>query len=150
MHPRISTRGPVGPFGHQSVRPPITPVQKPRFLAVFGLGEILYWIKWSTNMFWESPLLLSRFICQFVHLSLHSCHMFNTRRDTVRTHRCPVELFCRWSTNDYRDKNLNRALKEIDQAVKQKTYPRQKPYNAITIDITNVIGYVFQHNTACA
>ena len=34
----------------------------------------------------------SRFICLFVHVSLHICHMFNTRRDTAQTHRCPVGL----------------------------------------------------------
>ena len=86
-----SVRPSVLPSVRPSVRPSITPVQKPRFSAVFGLGEILYWFKRSTNEFWESPLLLSRFICQFVHLSFRSCHMFNTRRDTVWTHRCPVE-----------------------------------------------------------
>ena len=26
------------------------------------------------------------------HLSLHICHMFKTRRDTARAHRCPVGL----------------------------------------------------------
>ena len=31
-------------------------------------------------------------VCPSVHLSLHICHMINTRRDTVRTHRCPVGL----------------------------------------------------------
>ena len=77
------------------VHPSITPVQKPHFSAVFGYGEILLflcWIKWSTNMFWEPPLLLCRFICLFVHLSLHICNMFNSHRDTVRTHRYPVGL----------------------------------------------------------
>ena len=88
MRPSIFIRVSVGP----SVRPSVTPVQKPRFSAVFGQGEILYRIKWSTNMFWESPLLLSRFIWQFVRLTLHSCHMFITRRDTVWTHRCPIGL----------------------------------------------------------
>ena len=38
MRPRISIRGSVRP----SVRWSITPVQKPRFLAVFGHKEILY------------------------------------------------------------------------------------------------------------
>ena len=90
MRPRISIRGSVRP----SVRRSVTPVQKPRFPDVFGRGEILYWIKWSTNVFWEPPLLLCRFICLFVHLSLHLSHMFsakfNTHGDTVQTHHCPV------------------------------------------------------------
>ena len=75
-----------------SVRPSVTPVQKPRFLAVFGHGEIIQRNNWSTNMFWEPPLLLSRIPRLFVYLSLHICHMINTRSDTVRTHRCPVGL----------------------------------------------------------
>ena len=33
-----------------------------------------------------------RFFCLFVQLSLHICHMFNTRRATARTHLCPVGL----------------------------------------------------------
>ena len=37
------------------------------------------------SWFWEPPLLLHRFICPFVHLSLHKCHIFRTHRDTVRT-----------------------------------------------------------------
>ena len=100
MRPRISiigwVRPSVGPSVRPSVRPSVgpsvTPVQKPRFSAVFGHGEILHWNKWSTNMFWEPPLLLSRFTRLFVHLSLRICHMINTRRDTVRTHLCPVGL----------------------------------------------------------
>ena len=36
-------------------------------------------------MFTEPPLLLSRFIHLFVHLSLYIRHMINTLRDTVRT-----------------------------------------------------------------
>ena len=51
---RISIRGSVRP----SVRMSVTQVQKPRFSIVFGHCEILYWNKWSTNMFWEPPLLL--------------------------------------------------------------------------------------------
>ena len=43
-------------------------------------------------MFWEPPLLLSRSTRLFVHPSLHICHMIDTRKDTVRTHRCPVGL----------------------------------------------------------
>ena len=43
-------------------------------------------------MFLEPPLLLSHFTRSFVHLSLHIFHMINTRRDTARTHRCPVRL----------------------------------------------------------
>ena len=43
-------------------------------------------------MIWEPPLLLSRFTHRFVHPSLHICHMIDTRKDTVRTHRCPVGL----------------------------------------------------------
>ena len=96
MRPRISIRGfvrpSVRPSVGPSVRPSVTPVQKPRFSAVFGHGEILHWNKWSTNMFWEPPLLLSCFTRLFVHLSLRICHMINTRRDTVRTLLCPVGL----------------------------------------------------------
>ena len=55
----------------------VMPVPKPRFAAVFGHGEILYWNKWSTNMIWEPPLLLSRFTRLFVHLSFTSYHMIN-------------------------------------------------------------------------
>ena len=40
-------------------------------------------------MFLEPPL---HFTSLFVHLSPHICHMINTRRDTARTHRCPVGL----------------------------------------------------------
>ena len=72
--------------------PSVACVQKPHFPDVFGHGEILYWNKWSTNVLWEPPLLLCHFIGLFVHLSLHIWHMFNTHRDTVRTHRCPVGL----------------------------------------------------------
>ena len=36
--------------------------------------------------------VLSRLPRLFVHLSLHICHMINTRRDIVRTHHCPVGL----------------------------------------------------------
>ena len=43
----------------------VTQVLRPRFLAVFGHNKILYWIKWSTNRFWEPPLLLLSF-----HLSV--------------------------------------------------------------------------------
>ena len=32
----------------QFIRPSIAPVQKPRFLAVFGHGEILYWTEDNT------------------------------------------------------------------------------------------------------
>ena len=48
----------VGPSVRRSVRPSVCPsvtqVQKPRFLTVFGHGEVLYWIKWSTNVFRET------------------------------------------------------------------------------------------------
>ena len=91
-----SVRRSVGPSVCPSVRPSVrrsvTPVQKPRFSAVFGHGEILHWNKWSTSMFWEPPLLLNHFTRLFVHLSLRICHMINTRRDTVRTHLCPGGL----------------------------------------------------------
>ena len=45
--------------------------------------------------------------------------------------------------NENRERNHNRALQEIDQAVKQKTYPRQEPHSAITIDVIIVIGYIY-------
>ena len=82
----------VCPSVRWSVRRSVTPVQNPRTSPVFDHGEILHWNKWSTNMFWEPPLLLSRFTRLFVHLSLHICHMINTSKDTARTHRCPVGL----------------------------------------------------------
>ena len=88
MRPRISIRGSVRP----SVGPSVTQVLKPRFSAVFGRVEILYWNKWSTNIFWEPPLLFSHSTHLFVHLSLHIYHMINTRKDTAQTHRCPVGL----------------------------------------------------------
>ena len=49
-------------------------------------------------MFWEPPLLLSGFTRLFIHLSLYIRHMINTRRDTARTHCCPVGLVlgCFW------------------------------------------------------
>ena len=75
----LSVRGSVGMS--------VTPVQKPRFLAVFGHGEILHWNKWSTNMFWESFHPSVR-----PSVSPYICHMINTRWDTARTHRCPVGL----------------------------------------------------------
>ena len=69
MRPRISVRGFVRPSVCRSVRPSIhrsvTPVQKPRFSAVFGHDEILHWIYCETNMIWEPPLLLLSF-----HLSV--------------------------------------------------------------------------------
>ena len=43
-------------------------------------------------MFLEPPLLFSHFTRLFVHLSLHIYHMINKRKDTARTHRCPVGL----------------------------------------------------------
>ena len=90
----------VGPSVRPSVRLSVTtPVQKPRFSAVFGHGDILHWNKWSTKMFWEPPLLLSHFTRLFVFLSLHMCHMINTRWDTARTHRCPVGLVFMFSVN---------------------------------------------------
>ena len=70
-----------------SVGPSVTPVQKPRFSAVFGYGEILHWNKWSTNMFWESFHPSVR-----PSVSPYICHMINTRWDTARTYRCPVGL----------------------------------------------------------
>ena len=84
---RISLRGSVRPSVSpsvstsvsQSVRPSVTPVQKPRFSAVFGQGEIPYWNIWSTNMFWEPPLLVSRFAvclsichCKYVTWSIYA------------------------------------------------------------------------------
>ena len=73
----------VGP----SVGRSVTPVQKLRFSAVFGHGDILHWSKRSTNMFWES---LHPSVCPSV--SPYICHMINTCWDTARTHRCPVGL----------------------------------------------------------
>ena len=73
----------VGPCVGESV----TPMQKPRFSAVFGYGEILHWNKWSTNMFWES---FHPSVC--TSASSYICHMINTRWDSARTHRCPVGL----------------------------------------------------------
>ena len=75
----------VRPSVRRSVGPSVTPVQKPRFSAVFGHGEILHWNKWSTNMFWESFHPSVR-----PSVSPYICHMINTRWDTARTHRCPV------------------------------------------------------------
>ena len=88
----LSVRRSVRHSVRSSTRPSVTPLQKLRFSAVFGHGEILHWNKWSTNMFWEPPLLVSRFTRLFIHLSLHICHMINSRRNTVRTHLCPVGL----------------------------------------------------------
>ena len=90
----------VFPLVHLSVRRSVylsvMPAQNPRFSAVFGYGKILYWIKWTRNVFWMPLLLLCHLICLSVYLSLHICHIisaqFNTRRDTVRTHRCPIML----------------------------------------------------------
>ena len=80
----------------QSVGPSITPVKKMHSSSVFGHNEILYWNRWSTNLFWEPLLLLCCFICLLVRLSLHICHMFGTkfktRGDTAQTHHCPVGL----------------------------------------------------------
>ena len=83
---RVSKRGSVRPSIHYARA-------KSAFLGCLsGQGEVLYWIKRSPKVFWEPPLLLCRFICLFVHLSLHIWHIcsaeFNTHRDTVRTHRC--------------------------------------------------------------
>ena len=71
---RISIRGSVRPSIRPSARPSVTPVQKPHFSDVLGHGEVLKWNKWSTNMFWECPLLLSRFTRLFVHLPPYMSH----------------------------------------------------------------------------
>ena len=48
-----------------SVRWSVTLVQSPRFSAVFGQSKILWWIEWSTKVFWvpdecaERPKLLT-------------------------------------------------------------------------------------------
>ena len=84
---RISIRGSVCPSVDPSVGPSVTPVQKTRFWAVFGHGEILHWNKWSTNMFWE---LFHPSVRPSV--SPYRCCMINTRWDTARTHRCLVGL----------------------------------------------------------
>ena len=58
---RRSVRRSVG----RSVGRSVTPVQKPRFSAVFGHDQILDWIYCETNMIWEPPSLLLSF-----HLSV--------------------------------------------------------------------------------
>ena len=64
----------VGLSVGQSVGQSLTPVQKPRFSAVFGHGEILYWNKWSTNMSWEpfppvcSSICLSIYVTWSIHI----------------------------------------------------------------------------------
>ena len=68
----------------------VTQVLRPRFLAVFGHNKILYWIKWSTNRFWEPPLLLLSFhlsVCPSVYP--YMSHDQYTKRHS-RGRRCPI------------------------------------------------------------
>ena len=81
----------VGP----SVRPYVRPLRKckNRVSRLFLATMRSYNESNDRLTRFESLLHYScRFICLFVHLSLHICHMFNTRRDTARTHLCPVGL----------------------------------------------------------
>ena len=94
---RISIRGSVRPSVHWSIRPYVHPLHKckNRVSRLFLATMRSYTESNDRQTCFESLLYYScRFICLFVHLSLHICHMFNTRRDTARTHRCPVGLVC--------------------------------------------------------
>ena len=91
-----SIRQSVGPLVRPSVRMSIRYASaKTAFLGCFRprwdpiLKQMI-----NQHVFRASftTLLLSRFTHLFVPLSPQICHMINTRRDTVRTHRCPVGL----------------------------------------------------------
>ena len=103
---RPSVHPPARPSVCSSVRPSVHPPARPSVCSTVRLSVRdtcaktaflgCFWPRWDplvywmiNKRFWEPPLLLSCFICLFVHLSLHMSHMFsaklNTRRDTVRT-----------------------------------------------------------------
>ena len=76
----------VCPSVHPSIHPSVHPsvgrlvsynCAKIVSLSWFGHDELLYWSKWSTNIFWEPYLQLGCSTRLSVHLSFHICHMIN-------------------------------------------------------------------------
>ena len=103
MRPRISIRGFVRPSVRPSVCPSISwlvgpsvgPLRlcKNHVFRLFSATMRTYTESTERQTWFESlHYYFCRFICLFVHLPIHICHMINTRRDTVRAHRCPVGL----------------------------------------------------------
>ena len=73
-------------------------------------------------MFWEPLLLFSCFNCLSVHLSLHTWPMlsakFNTREDTVWTHRCPGGLVFN-KTNSVHDRVADKKSRSSRSSKKE-------------------------------
>ena len=95
---RISIRGSVRPSVRPSFRPSVGRSVRPSVgpLRLFK-NRVFPLLLATVRSYTGSNDRQTCFICLFVHQSLHICHMFsakfNTRGNTVRTHRVAITAF---------------------------------------------------------